>query len=137
VQPFDRFADWCENRAELTEAARHTVEKLLEEVETLDCQIADVRLADLTKLYLIGRITDVGPLSSLTNLTELGLRGNQIAEVGPLSGLTNLTELRLGDNQIADVRPLSGLTNLTALNLYHNPLTDRTCPVEPQSICGF
>ncbi|MDY6937592.1 MAG: leucine-rich repeat domain-containing protein, partial [Cyanobacteriota bacterium] len=40
VQPFDRFADWCENRAELTEAARHTVEKLLEEVETLDCQIA-------------------------------------------------------------------------------------------------
>ena len=138
TQQFDRFADWCENQAQLSEAARHTVEVLLEKVETLDCQIADERLADLTELRLdVNRIADVGPLSGLTNLTELRLGGNQIVDVSPLSSLTNLTGLFLDENQISDVGPLSGLTNLGRLSLRSNPITDRTCPVEPQSICQF
>jgi len=33
---------------------------------------------------------------------------------------------------------LSTLTNLTELNLSNNPtLTDKTCPVKPESICSF
>jgi internalin A len=55
------------------------------------------------------------------------LAGNQITDISPLSGLTNLQELGLGENQITDISPhfragtavasptsspLSGLTNL-------------------------
>ena len=116
VQQFDRFAQWCENRSELTEAARHTVEMLLVLVETQDCQIADERLADLTTLYL---------------------RYKRISDIRPLSSLTHLTTLYLWDNQIVDVSPLSSLTNLNWIFLSGNPITDRTCPLEPPSNCYF
>jgi internalin A len=34
--------------------------------------------------------------------------------------------------------PLSSLINLTELFLYNNQtLTDKTCPVKPESICSF
>ncbi len=117
VSEFKRFADWCDRKESLTPAARHTVEVLLEEAGTQECEKAD---------------------ETLTNLTALYLGGNQIADVQPLSALTNLTALNLGSNQIADVQPLSALTNLTALNLGSNPLPDRTCPVHSAiSICQF
>ena len=94
VQQFDRFAGWYENRAELTEAARHTVEVLLRNAQTEDCQIAEEQLSNLRVLYL-------------------------------------------WSNKIADVSALSSLDNLTGLFLNENPIADRTCPIEPQSICRF
>jgi Leucine-rich repeat (LRR) protein len=52
--------------------------------------------------------------------------------------LSARTELNLIGNQIADLKPLSTLTNLTELYIGNNPsLTDKTCPVKPESICGF
>ncbi|WP_264321635.1 leucine-rich repeat domain-containing protein [Zarconia navalis] len=181
-EEFDRFADWCENRSTLTPEAQHTVEVLLEEVETQDCQSAEERLTNLESLILVGnqivdvtplssltnldtldlganQIEDITPLSSLTNLTWLFLYGNQLVDVTPLSSLTNLSLLALGgnqiedvtplssltnlglldlvDNQIEDVAPLSSLTNLYALDLGGNQIVDRTCPVEPTSVCDF
>ena len=94
VQQFDRFADWCENREKLTKEARHTVEVLLRNAQTEDCQIAEEQLSNLRVLYL-------------------------------------------WSNKIADVSALSSLDNLTGLFLNENPIVDRTCPVEPQSICRF
>ncbi|WP_118840037.1 leucine-rich repeat domain-containing protein [Salinibacter ruber] len=93
------------------------------------CEIANLhRLATLTSLTELSlrdnQITDVGPLGELTNLTELYLGGNEIADVGPLGRLTNLTGLNLADN---DVGPLGELANLTELNLWRNQITD----VEP------
>jgi Leucine-rich repeat (LRR) protein len=75
------------------------------------------------------KITDLTPLSALTNLTKLGLSDNQINQITdltPLSALTNLTGLVLSDNQITDLTPLSALTNLTALYLNKNQITDLT-----------
>lgn len=92
----DRFAQWCENRSTLTRAAGHTVDVLLEEAGTQDCQIAEERL---------------------TNLSELNLKGSEIEDVTPLSSLTHLVELHLGFNRIEDVTPLSYLKNLKVLNL--------------------
>ncbi|MCY3790922.1 MAG: fibronectin type III domain-containing protein, partial [Gemmatimonadetes bacterium] len=40
-------------------------------------------------------------------------QSNTISDISPLSGLTNLTELWLGGNTISDISPLSGMTNLT------------------------
>ena len=59
----------------------------------------------------------------------LQLDGNQISDVSPLASLTNLTDLDLGNNQISDVSPLASLTNLTDLGLYDNPLSQESIDV--------
>jgi hypothetical protein len=82
-------------------------------------------LSNLTALYLAGTgVTDVAPLSGLTNLTTLNLLGTGVKDVSPLSGLTNLTTLKLTGTGVTDVRPLSGLTNLRALYLTRTRVTD-------------
>ena len=70
-------------------------------------------------------VSDLSPLSGLTNLTWLRLRNNSISDISPLSGLTNLEWLNLGSNlMISDISVLSGLTNLTTLWLYGNSISD-------------
>ncbi|MEP0757779.1 leucine-rich repeat domain-containing protein [Coleofasciculus sp. FACHB-T130] len=121
---FNSFADWCLHKDSLSEAARHTVEVLLEEADTWDCYEADLILSYCTELDLSSNeITDLNPLSGLTNLTQLYLHNNWITDLSLLSGLTNLTQLSLGE-EINDLSPLSRLTNLTQLNLYFNKITD-------------
>jgi internalin A len=117
----------------------HTINALLQVAKTTDCNQASKLLSALTTLTLFGnQISDLRPLSSLTNLTGLSLDNNQIADLRPLSTLTNLTDLYLDNNSIADLKPLSPLTNLKYLNLSNNPtLTDKTCPIKPASICRF
>jgi hypothetical protein len=80
---------------------------------------------NVTILYLVSnQISDITPLSGLTNLEWLGLDFNQISDITPLSGLTNLEVLGLGGNQISDITPLSGLTNLGWLYLFSNQISD-------------
>ena len=69
-------------------------------------------------------ISDLSPLSGLTNLRTLSLSGNSISDVSALSNLTNLTVLDLNDNSISNVSPLSGLTNLRTLLLSDNSISD-------------
>ena len=177
------FADWCLNKTRESVQTQLTVDLLLQEAKTTDCHQASELLSTRTELSLVSnQITDLRPLSTLTNLTTLDLSNNQIADLTPLSNLTklayldlgsnqiadlkplstltslislivfdnqiadlkplstltNLSQLLLNDNQIADLIPLSNLTNLTELSLYNNPsLTNKTCPVKPESICIF
>jgi hypothetical protein len=81
---------------------------------------------NLTSLNLYNnQVSDITPLSGLTNLTYLDLYHNQyINDISPLSGLTNLMYLDIGANQIIDISWLSGLTNLNELRLHHNQITD-------------
>ena len=76
-------------------------------------------LTNLTQLDLTGgQISDLRPLSALTNLKVLNLSRNSITSLTELEGLTsltNLTELDLHDNQISDLQPISNLTNLRNL----------------------
>jgi internalin A len=82
---------------------------------------------ETTVLWLQGnQITDLTPLSELTNLQHLDLGNNQITDLMPLSGLTNLQILNLRDNQITDLTPLSKLTNLQNLYLSRNQINDLT-----------
>jgi len=180
---YHSFADWCVNKASLPADAKHTVEVLLKQAGTQNCQEANQKLSALTELYLKNnQISDLQPLSGLTNLTYLDLNGNQISNLQPLSGFTNLilldlsqnqisdlqplssltklaaldlsfnqisnlqplsslTKLELlglGSNQISNLQPLSGFTKLTELDLTNNPkLTNKTCPLKPESICRF
>ena len=122
---FATFADWCHHHDRLTSEAQHTVETLLEEAGTQECNQAEDRLTHLIELDLnFKQIVDVAPLATLTNLTELDLWNNEIVDVLPLARLTNLTRLSLAYNQIEDVSPLAHLTNLTALFLNENEIAD-------------
>ncbi|MDE3000873.1 MAG: leucine-rich repeat domain-containing protein [Gemmatimonadota bacterium] len=84
------------------------------------------RLTDLTILDLTwNRITSVSALSNLTNLTQLHLGGNQtISNISALSNLTMLTRLNLWDNNISEISPLFGMTNLEYLALSTNSISD-------------
>ncbi len=122
---FQRFADWCENKEKLPPATRYTVEVLLGEAGTQDCDRADEILGNLTEIQLGGnQIVDVQPLSTLTNLTDLSLGFNEISDITPLSLLTNLRWLNLAANKISNVESLSALTNLTGLSLHSNQIVN-------------
>ena len=69
-------------------------------------------------------ISNLSPLSNLTNLTWLSLTSNSVSSISVLSNLTNLTGLHLGDNSVSSISALSNLTNLTSLNLWGNSISD-------------
>lgn len=121
------FADWCVKKNELSPAQRHTVNVLIEQAGTQDCNLAEKKLSALTKLCLQDKnIEDVAPLSSLKNLEVLNLDPNKIRDVSPLSSLRNLKKLVLsGNDQIKDLSSLSSLPNLTILHLDRNKIDVR------------
>jgi internalin A len=119
------FTEYCQQKSTLPKATKHTVEVLLKEAATQDCQQGNRKLRNLTELDLTSKqISDLKPLANLTNLTNLNLGGNQISDLKPLANLINLTNLNLGGNQIGDVKPLANLTNLTELGFYSNQISD-------------
>lgn len=71
-------------------------------------------------------ISDLSPLRSLTNLTDLILAHNSISDLSPLSGLYNLKYLELYNNNISNLKPLAGLNKLDRLLLNFNKVTDIT-----------
>ena len=82
-------------------------------------------LTNLTRLTIsFDAITDISPLSGLTSLTGLFLWDNSITDISAVAGLTNLTELSIGTNNITDISPLADLTSLTGLWLNGNNITD-------------
>jgi internalin A len=69
-------------------------------------------------------MSDITPLSGLTNLTRLDISSSQISDLSPISSLINLDTLRLTYDGISDITPLSGLTGLTSLELTGNLISD-------------
>jgi len=132
------FADWCREKASLSPEAKHTVEVLLKQAGTTECDAANQKLSSLTELNLGGnQISDIKPLQGMANLTSLFLGSNKISDIKPLQGMTNLTSLSLGDNKISDIKPLQGMTKLTWLFLSGNPIASKICPLKPESICTW
>ena len=82
-------------------------------------------LTNLTRLDLSSNsISNISSLSSLTSLTWLDLAYNSISNISSLSGLTSLAWLELSSNGISDITPLSGLTGLTNLYLRFNNISN-------------
>ena len=104
----------------LTELGLHIRQIRHEELSRL----ADVRDVLVSLDLDSNQISNISPLATLTNLTDLRLWRNKISDISPVQGLTNLTFLGLGGNQISDISPLTGLTNLTALYLWDNQISD-------------
>ncbi|MBE9226377.1 leucine-rich repeat domain-containing protein [Phormidium sp. LEGE 05292] len=77
------------------------------------------RLTRLTRLDLRGyEIGDLSPLQTLTRLTRLELDGCGINDLTPLQTLTELTYLQIGSKCLADLSPLKFLINLTELQIW-------------------
>ena len=75
------FKEWCQKKVGLSAEARKTVEVLLKEADTNDCELAAKNLSSGTEMYLISRqITDITPLAGLANLDRLYLPGNPITQ---------------------------------------------------------
>ncbi|HAN76241.1 MAG TPA: hypothetical protein DCQ63_19655 [Planktothrix sp. UBA8402] len=124
-QTFKTFQDWCYNRQQLSPEAKRTLDVLLQQVGTSNCDRADQMLAqqqivDLSTFLL----SDLTPLQGLTQITVLKLKNNHISDLTPLQRLTNLEELDLSYNKIIDISPLQSLTKLVRINLSYNQITD-------------
>jgi len=132
------FSALCKQKQTLSKETKYTVQVLLQQAGTVDCDRAERKLNKRRILDLSShKISDLSPLAPLTNLTELYLSYNQIKDLSPLSRLTNLNFLFLESNQISDLSPLSQLTNLNWLFVGGNPINNKICPVKPESICEF
>ena len=97
------------------------------EFDTL--QISDLTpLTRMTQLVNLSveksRVSDLTPLSNMTQLGYLDLKINQINDVSPLKNLTNLDYLDLYGNQISDVSPLKNMTKMEYLDLGDNQIND-------------
>jgi len=81
---------------------------------------------------LMGDITDLSPLQSLTKLTSLNLSYNRIKSVAPLADLTQLTSLQIDHNAVSDFSPLNA-TQFTTLNMKSQSLilTDDVRIIDP------
>jgi internalin A len=91
------------------------------------CELHDRILRKIRGLDLssIG-LSDIRPLSSLTNLEELTLDNNNIVDISPLASLNKLTSLDLSGNKIRQLKPLSSLSQLLQLRIAGNELRDLT-----------
>ena len=69
-------------------------------------------------------VSDVSPLTALTQLTRLNLGGTAVSDVSPLANLTQLETLVLQYTAVSDVSRLAALTQLTELNLYDTAVSD-------------
>lgn len=70
------------------------------------------------------RIKDLSPISNLTQLDQLFLKGDGIDDISDLKNLTNLTSLWLNENKIQDISAVQGMKKLSQLSLCGNKLTD-------------
>jgi internalin A len=119
------FSQWCLQKNSLSIATRRTIDALLINAKTNDCQEADAKLRDLTRLNLHNsKISDLQPLKDFHNLKWLFLSNNRISDLRPLGNLTNLQSLFLDNNQISDLKPLVNLKSLTVIALSNNKISD-------------
>jgi internalin A len=119
------FTEWCQSKMSVSVETRKTIDLLLKEAGTNDCQIANSKLGKLTSLDIRdNQISDMKPLASLTKLTSLDISDNHVRDIKPLAALTNLISLSLNGNHVRDIKPLAALTNLTDLSLIANEIID-------------
>lgn len=68
-------------------------------------------------------LTDLSPLSSLTELTKISFSGNAVTDLTPLASLENLRNLTAINNSIETLKPIANLSNIDYICLDGNKLT--------------
>jgi internalin A len=101
----------------------------LEGLELSSLGISDLSpLTSMTQLEQLtlsnNNIADLSALSGMSNLKSLDISGNKVSNLTPISTLSKLTELRAMSNQIVDVQPLKDLESLRDVWLSNNKITN-------------
>jgi Leucine-rich repeat (LRR) protein len=85
------------------------------------------QLTALQRLFLGNTpISDLSPLSDLTNIRELNLERTHVENLSLLRNLTNLQIIFLGGTQVRDLSPLANLSRLQSLVLWSTRVDDVT-----------
>jgi Leucine-rich repeat (LRR) protein len=100
----------------------------LEDIEEFELSSSDIDDLDGVQFCINARIidvsdnriTDLAPLTGLSNLAELNLSDNQIGYIDALCTLCNLKSLQISNNEIEDISPLFGLGRLEYVDLSGN-----------------
>jgi len=74
--------------------------------------------------FLSGSVSDLTPLSSLTELKFIILPNHRISSLEPIRSLSKLFVVNVRNNLITDMSPLLDLPNLREVHLYDNPVND-------------
>ena len=69
-------------------------------------------------------ISNISPLSELTQLRHLSLHNTSVSDISGLSGLPQLGSLQIGQCPISDISPLAGLTQLGYLEILSTSVSD-------------
>lgn len=73
-------------------------------------------LSNLQRLFLAKTaVTDLAPLTPLAKLQTLSLFGTAVADLSPLAALPNLQSLTFGDTAVLDLSPLATLPRLETM----------------------
>ena len=94
----------------------------------VDSDSSDWPINGLRRLRLRGRgVTSLAGLEAASNLLSIWAGSNRISDLGPLAGLPELTDLDLHDNRISDLAPLvenADFADGDSLVLDGNPLNE-------------
>ncbi|MGB7445305.1 MAG: hypothetical protein WA919_29890 [Coleofasciculaceae cyanobacterium] len=80
-------------------------------------------------------VEEVSSLANLYALEELLLFKTLVTNVSPIEALAKLIWLELYNTPIEETTALENLLQLTWLDLRGTHMRDRTCPVQPESVC--
>lgn len=120
------FLQWCQERESSPADIKGTIDFLLNKAGSKNCQVANIKLANLTQLEVRSdtrffpedNAFSIKLLSSFTKLKKLDAKQTRASDITPLRNLINLEELNLFySNNIVDLEPLRGLVNLQKLYL--------------------
>jgi hypothetical protein len=105
-------------------------QKEIEKIKQLEAMVTDLgplsKLTNLDELSLANcpGVRNLGPLAKLTGLQSLSLDRTDFSDAAPLSKLTKLKELTLSQTGVSDLRQLVKLTELEVLDLSWTGVTD-------------
>ncbi len=71
TEGFSTFTDWCLNKHELIQSTENTIDKLLNEVDTLDCSLAEKRLLSLSYVVFYGKDSESLVVNGINIVTIL------------------------------------------------------------------
>ena len=74
--------------------------------------------------FLTNPISDISPLSALSQLEGLAIGNTPVSDISPLSALSQLKTLYLDYTDVSDISPLSALSQLTRLGLINTAVSD-------------
>ena len=91
----------------------------------VDLETIAIATPNLTALNLSGHvITDLTPITTLSQLQTLQVANTQLEDISALSAMPQLTALDISYNQIHNIEAVASIPTIRSLNIAYNPVTD-------------